>query len=78
MNEHLSIRIPPGCGSVQSNPDGGFQVLIPVGSLSEYGDLSREFIALGVGLMFRGRELHGDLRKDDPPGWGPDRVCPEC
>ena len=63
MNESLSIRVPPGYGSVQSHPDGSFQVLIPVGSLHDYSDLSREFIALGVGLMFRGRELHGDLRE---------------
>lgn len=63
MSEHLSIRIPCGYGSVQSLSDGSIQVTIPMGtSLDGYRELSREFIGLGVGLMFRGRELHGDLK----------------
>ncbi len=68
MSECLSITIPPGYGSVQSLPGGALQVTFPVGSLADYSDLSREFIALGVGLMFRGRELHGDLREKSLSG----------
>lgn len=63
MSEQLSITIPRGCGSVQSLADGSLQVTIPCGdSLDGYRDLSRSFIELGVGLMFRGRKLHGDLK----------------
>ena len=72
MSENLSIHVPPGYGSVQSLADGSFQVIIPVGSLPDYRELSQQFIALGVGLMFRGRELHGDLRKTSNQNSSPD------
>jgi len=76
MSEHLSITIPRGYGQVQSLADGSLQVTVDMGnSLDGYRDLSRSFIELGVGLMFRGRKLHGDLREvrnqDDAPASRP-------
>ena len=65
MSEHLSITIPRGYGQVQSLVDGSLQVTIPMGeSLDGYRELSKALIGVGVGLMFRGRELHGDLRPE--------------